>query len=141
MAIAQVVKDNPNLYGNLAIQASKESKESSAKTVTVETPDGKQTYQWNEETQRYDIPVGTNYQTPNGVPVQDAIAIAISKCATGAQCGKFVNDVLEASGQPRLVKDSYDSKVQAIQTIGEAYSMEDVGAGSIFAYPVGDSPY
>jgi hypothetical protein len=62
--------------------------------------------------------------------------LAISKCATGAQCGKFVNDVLEATGQKRLVGNSFESKVQAIQTVGEAYSMEEVGAGSIFAYPV-----
>jgi hypothetical protein len=53
--------------------------------------------QRNPETNRYDIPVTGNYQTPSGVPIQDAIAVAISKCATGAQCGKFVNDVLQAA--------------------------------------------
>jgi hypothetical protein len=111
-------------------------------TRVVENADGtKTTYQRNPATNAFDKPVWTNYQTPSGVPIQDAIALAISKCATGAQCGKFVNDVLEATGQPRLVKDSFESKVQAIQTIGEAYSMEDVGAGSIFTYPVSWSSY
>ena len=111
-------------------------------TRVVENADWtKTTYQRNPATNAFDIPVWSNYQTPSGVPIQDAIALAISKCATGAQCGKFVNDVLEATGQPRLVKDSYESKVQAIQTIGEAYSMEDVWAGSIFTYPVSWSSY
>lgn len=140
MAIAQVVNSNPNLYWALAQQKAS-NKGVNKQLTTIEMPD------WTKQSVIFDLetwtmtPVNTNYQTPNGVPIQDAIAIAISKCSTGAQCWKFVNDILEASGQPRLVKDSYDSKVQAIQTIWEAYSMEEVGAGSIFAYPVWDSPY
>lgn len=71
--------------------------------------------------------------------IQSAIQTAVEKCKDWAQCGKFVNDVLQSAGLPRLIQNSYDSKVKAIQTIGEAMTAEDIGAGSVFAYPVDKS--
>lgn len=82
----------------------------------------------------------TNKNTGNGVPISDAIAEALEKCKNGAQCGKFVNDVLDGVGLGRLVGDSYESKEKAIGTIGEAYSIDQIGMGSIFSYPVNGSP-
>ena len=127
----------PELLAQLAATAPSPEKEAPApKTVTVDTPDGKQTYQYNEQTGRFDIPVWTNYETESWVPIQDAIAIAVSQCANGAQCWEFINKVGKAAGKDLNIWDSYESKVQAIQKIGEAQSLEDIDAGSIFAYPV-----
>lgn len=127
----------PELLAQLAATAPTPQAEAPApKTITVDTPDGKQTYQYNEQTGRFDIPVWTNYETESWVPIQDAIAIAVSQCANGAQCWEFINKVGKAAWVDLWIKDSYESKVQAIQKIGEAQSLEDIDAGSIFAYPV-----
>lgn len=132
----------PELLAQLAATAPTPQAEAPApKTVTVDTPDGKQTYQYNEQTGRFDIPVWTNYETESGVPIQDAIATAVSQCANGAQCWEFINKVGKAAWVDLWIKDSYDSKVQAIQKIGEAQSLEDIDAWSIFAYPVDGSEY
>lgn len=47
-----------------------------------------------------------------------------------------MNDVLQNAGYERLIDNSYESKVNAIQTIGEAVQDSDIGVGSIFTYPV-----
>lgn len=74
--------------------------------------------------------------TTKWVPISDAIAAALEKCKTGAQCGKFVNDILEAAWVGRLISDSYTSKEKAIDKIWQAVSNDQIWAGSIFAYPV-----
>lgn len=132
----------PELLAQLAATAPTPQAEAPApKTVTVDTPGGKATYQYNEQTGRFDIPVWTNYETEAGVPIQDAIATAVSQCANGAQCWEFINKVGKAAWVDLWIKDSYESKVQAIQKIGEAQSLDDIDAGSIFAYPVDGSEY
>lgn len=92
----------------------------------------------------YDVLTGNTgswWKTQWGVDLNQALATALEKCSSGAQCGKFVNDILEAAWSPRLIGNEYETKVKAIQTIWEAYSMEDVGSGSIFAYPVDGSKF
>lgn len=92
----------------------------------------------------YDVLTGNTWsgiKTQWGVDLNQALAVALEKCSSWAQCGKFVNDILEASWAPRLIGNEYETKVKAIQTIWEATTMEDVGAGSIFAYPIKWSPY
>lgn len=114
----------------------------SDKTVKVTNPDWTETImQYNTQTGKYDIPVQPWWFTPNWTPVNTAIQIAIQKNQTWAQCGKFVNDILQNMGLPRLVKDSYQSKEMAISQIGIATSYDDMWAWSIFAYPVKWSNY
>ena len=104
---------------------------------TVKTENG--TFQYNKDTGNYDIPI--DKVTWSWVPVTDAIAKAIEKCKNWAQCGKFVNDVLENVGIWRPIGDSYESKVNAINKIWVATWQWDVWTGSIFTYPVAWSKY
>lgn len=109
----------------------------SDKTVTIKNPDWSETImQYNTQTGKYDIPVQPWWFTPNGTPINTAIQTAIQKNKTWAQCGKFVNDILQSMWLPRLIKDSYQSKEMAISQIGIATSYDDMWAWSIFAYPV-----
>ena len=111
----------------------------SEKTVTVDNPDWtKSTKQYNPSTWAYDIDVtwNLNYKTWSWVPITDAIAKAIQSCTNWAQCWKFVNDVLQNAGKWRLIGDSYQSKINAIQKIWEARSTEEMWTWSIFTYPV-----
>ena len=75
------------------------------------------------------------------VPISQAIQTALDKCKNWAQCGKFVNDVLETVGYGRMIWDSYESKVQTINKIGVANSVDDMATWSIFTYPVKWSNY
>lgn len=77
--------------------------------------------------------------TTKWVPISDAIAVALDKCKTGAQCWKFVNDILEEAWLGRLVQNSYLSKEQAIDKVWVALSNDQIWAGSIFAYPIDKS--
>lgn len=77
------------------------------------------------------------WMTPAWIPVTEAIQTALQLCKTGAQCGKFVNDVLQTAWYGRLVSDSYDSKVKAINKIWSATNMNDINTWSVFAYPTG----
>lgn len=79
--------------------------------------------------------------TKSWVPISQAIQTALDKCKNWAQCGKFVNDVLETVGYGRMIWDSYDSKVQTINKIGIANTIDDIATWSIFAYPVKNSSY
>lgn len=134
VAVAQIVQSNPQQYTPLSKQ------EDYSKTTEVTDPQTgeKVTMQWNPDT-RSRTPITVS--TPSWVPIQDAIATAVAQCANGAQCGEFINKVGRAAGKDLWIKDSYESKVQAIQKIGEAKSLEDIDAGSIFAYPVNGSEY
>jgi hypothetical protein len=99
----------------------------SDKTVKFENADGSETImQYNVETGQYDIPVTPSGFTPNGTPVNSAIQQAVEKNKTGAQCGKFVNDILQNMGIPRLIGDSYASKEMAISQIGIATNYNDM---------------
>lgn len=114
----------------------------SDKTIKFQNADWSETImQYNVETGQYDIPVTPSWFTPNGTPVNSAIQKAIEKNQTGAQCGKFVNDILQNMWLPRLIWDSYQSKEMAISQIGIATNYNDMWAGSIFAYPVKWSQY
>lgn len=56
-----------------------------------------------------DEPVDT---TPSGVPISEAIAKALEQCKTGAQCGRFVNNVYEnATGEKLGINDTLASKL------------------------------
>jgi hypothetical protein len=79
--------------------------------------------------------------TKSWVPISQAIQTALDKCKNWAQCGKFVNDVLETVGYGRMIWDSYNSKVQTINKIGIANTIDDIATWSIFAYPVKNSSY
>ena len=79
--------------------------------------------------------------TKSWVPISQAIQTALDKCKNWAQCGKFVNDVLETVGYGRMIWDSYTSKVQTINKIGVANTIDDIATWSIFAYPVKNSSY
>lgn len=85
--------------------------------------------------------VAPDWYTKWWTPITSVIQKALEKCKTGAQCGKFVNDILEGAWVGRIIWNEYSTKENAIKTIGEAMSQEEIGMWSIFAYPVKWSPY
>lgn len=114
--------------------------QASDKTIKITNADWvEETYQFNVATGKYDIPVGNAQTLPWDTPMINAINQAVLNIKTGAQCGKFVNDVLQNAGYERLIGDSYESKVKAIQTIGEATQESDIWVGSMFTYAVDGS--
>ena len=85
--------------------------------------------------------VDYTWSTSWWVQITSAIQKAIQSCTNWAQCGKFVNDVLQNAGKWRLIGDSYESKVNAVSKIWEARNFNEIGTGSIFTYPVKWSNY
>jgi len=73
--------------------------------------------------------------------IQTAIAKAIQVCWNAAQCWRFINEVGKQAGINLNISDSYQSKLDAVNNIGQANSIEEIGQGSIFTYPVKGSPY
>jgi len=69
--------------------------------------------------------------------IQTAIQKAVEACKTGAQCGRFVNEVWKQAGITLWIGDSYESKVNAVNKIGQAMNANEVWAWSIFTYPTG----
>lgn len=99
--------------------------------------------QWEDENGKYlyNNKTGARLNSTGEWNIQSAIQKAVEACDTGAQCGRFINEVGKQAGVNLNIGNSYQSKVDAVNSIGQAKTIQDIWQGSIFAYPVEWSEY
>lgn len=99
--------------------------------------------QKEKEDNRKDMGDGTILNTRTGETkaitwtgtIESAIQSAVDTVWDAAQCGRFVNEVWRQAGVNLWIGNSYQSKVQAVDKIWRATNINEMWAGSIFAYP------